>query len=45
MHLTVHPSNKAAVSFYERLGWEKIPEPGTDRWSGKMIKTLDGILP
>jgi ribosomal protein S18 acetylase RimI-like enzyme len=38
MHLTVHPKNQAAVSFYERLGWEKILENGS--FQGYMRKLL-----
>lgn len=39
MHLTVSPDNQRAVSFYERLGWSRVPaEDGT--WKGFMKKNL-----
>ena len=40
MHLSVHPDNRQAVSFYESLGWRRAPEDdGT--WSGRMRIPLD----
>jgi ribosomal protein S18 acetylase RimI-like enzyme len=32
MHLSVTPTNKAAVQFYEKLGWCRIGNP----WTGSM---------
>lgn len=37
MHLTVHPKNRRAVTFYETAGWERDAE--TD-WTGRMRKQL-----
>jgi ribosomal protein S18 acetylase RimI-like enzyme len=39
MSLTVHPSNAAAVAFYESLGWVRVPD--SPAWSGYMAKSLD----
>jgi len=39
MHLSVHPSNKSAIRFYENLGWQKMLSQGT--WDGKMFKNLE----
>jgi ribosomal protein S18 acetylase RimI-like enzyme len=39
MALTVHPANHQAVSFYERLGWERVITDGT--WRGSMRKHLE----
>jgi ribosomal protein S18 acetylase RimI-like enzyme len=39
MVLTVHPTNTRAVRFYERLGWQKIPE--NTSWDGRMHKRLE----
>jgi ribosomal protein S18 acetylase RimI-like enzyme len=40
MHLTVHPSNAGALSFYRSLGWSELAEPdGT--WVGRMTVDLD----
>jgi ribosomal protein S18 acetylase RimI-like enzyme len=36
--LTVHPDNKKAVRFYEKLDWQKFPP--NDLWRGAMIKLL-----
>ncbi|CAB4739826.1 unannotated protein [freshwater metagenome] len=39
MHLTVHPTNTSAVSFYRSLGWVEMNEPnGT--WVGRMTLAL-----
>jgi ribosomal protein S18 acetylase RimI-like enzyme len=38
MHLSVHMDNQQAVSFYDRLGWERILVEG--EWAGKMRKPL-----
>jgi ribosomal protein S18 acetylase RimI-like enzyme len=38
MNLTVHPSNKDAVAFYEKWGWEK--STGRDEWVGSMYKDI-----
>jgi ribosomal protein S18 acetylase RimI-like enzyme len=38
MMLTVHPTNRAAVEFYEKLGWVRVPVAGL--WLGRMAKTL-----
>jgi len=39
MHLTVHPTNTSAVSFYRSLGWAEIDEPnGT--WAGRLMLPL-----
>ena len=38
MHLTVHPSNSNAITFYEKLGFERWPENGS--WTGSMRKML-----
>lgn len=38
MLLTVHPDNHQAITFYESLGWEKIPNNGA--WEGGMKKYL-----
>jgi ribosomal protein S18 acetylase RimI-like enzyme len=38
MHLTVETHNRQAITFYESLGWEKIP--GDHTWNGKMKKDL-----
>jgi ribosomal protein S18 acetylase RimI-like enzyme len=35
MHLTVHPSNTSAVSFYRGLGWTELYEDGGE-WAGRM---------
>jgi ribosomal protein S18 acetylase RimI-like enzyme len=41
MHLSVHPENHQAVSFYESLGWRRAPEDdGT--WAGRMRISLTG---
>jgi ribosomal protein S18 acetylase RimI-like enzyme len=41
MHLTVHPTNTAAVAFYRGLGWVELKEPnGT--WVGRMTLSLVG---
>lgn len=40
MHLTVHPTNTAAISFYRGLGWTPMPEPDGS-WSGRMTFDLD----
>lgn len=41
MHLTVHPDNTRAVTFYEQLGWVRVPsESGT--WNGVMHRTPSG---
>jgi ribosomal protein S18 acetylase RimI-like enzyme len=39
MDLSVHPTNRKAVRFYEKLGWKKFP-PG-ENWKGVMIKSLE----
>ncbi|HTL46804.1 MAG TPA: GNAT family N-acetyltransferase [Verrucomicrobiae bacterium] len=39
MDLSVNPSNRGAISFYESLGWKKTGD-GTD-WNGCMIKNLE----
>jgi ribosomal protein S18 acetylase RimI-like enzyme len=39
MHLTVHPDNTAAVSFYESRRWTRVPSRG--QWRGKMVKLLE----
>lgn len=36
--LTVHPDNKKAVRFYEKLNWQKLQPNGL--WSGAMVKLL-----
>lgn len=41
MNLTVHPSNKQAVSFYERMGWEKVEV--ASKWNGRMQKRLPSM--
>ena len=38
MDLTVHPKNTKAISFYEKLHWEKVFAGG--KWKGVMIKKL-----
>lgn len=38
MFLTVHPDNHQAITFYESLGWEKMPNNGA--WEGGMKKYL-----
>lgn len=38
MHLMVYPSNSGAVTFYLRLGWQRIRHHGA--WVGGMEKTL-----
>jgi ribosomal protein S18 acetylase RimI-like enzyme len=38
MHLTVHPDNAAAVSFYEARDWTRVSHRG--HWRGRMIKRL-----
>jgi ribosomal protein S18 acetylase RimI-like enzyme len=39
MHLSVHPSNAKALSFYRGLGWTELTEPdGT--WIGRMTTSL-----
>jgi ribosomal protein S18 acetylase RimI-like enzyme len=35
MHLTVHPENTSAVTFYRNLGWVEVREEGS-AWSGQM---------
>jgi len=35
MHLTVHPANATAVSFYQGLGWVPVPE-ADGVWTGRM---------
>jgi len=44
LHLSVHPSNVGAVEFYERLGWERQPEP-SGVWQGRMSYSLTGGAP
>jgi len=39
MHLTVHPSNISAISFYERCGWKRSNSGGGE-WTGYMTKCL-----
>lgn len=39
MHLSVHPSNDPALTFYRNSGWEEIPEPD-GRWIGRMSLRL-----
>ena len=41
MHLTVHPSNGGALSFYRSLGWTELPEPD-GAWTGRMTYPLGG---
>jgi hypothetical protein len=41
MHLSVHPSNLHAVSFYEKLGWRRTSAPEI-AWWGLMTKNLVG---
>ena len=41
LHLTVHPENKQAVGFYERLGWTRVPADET--WAGYMTKDLTTV--
>lgn len=41
MHLSVHPDNLQAVSFYESLGWQRSPEDDGG-WVGRMRIPLDG---
>ena len=38
MFLTVHPDNHQAITFYESIGWEKIPRNGA--FKGEMRKYL-----
>ncbi len=38
MNLTVHPSNKRAVRFYEKMGWRRDMKDG--RWDGHMSKVI-----
>lgn len=38
MNLTVAPSNRQAIRFYENLGWRKTIRNST--WSGEMVKAL-----
>lgn len=38
MDLTVHPSNKRAVRFYEKMGWQRDVKDG--QWDGHMSKTI-----
>lgn len=38
MNLTVHPSNKRAVRFYEKMGWQRDVKDGN--WDGHMSKTI-----
>ena len=40
MHLSVHPDNLQAVSFYESLGWRRAPEDDGG-WVGRMRIPLD----
>jgi ribosomal protein S18 acetylase RimI-like enzyme len=40
MHLSVHPDNEQAVSFYESLGWRRAPEDDGG-WVGRMRIPLD----
>jgi ribosomal protein S18 acetylase RimI-like enzyme len=35
MHLTVHPENTAAVTFYRNLGWVEVRDEGA-AWTGQM---------
>lgn len=39
MHLTVAPENTRAVRFYERNGWARLADEGSE-WSGRMRKPL-----
>jgi ribosomal protein S18 acetylase RimI-like enzyme len=39
LHLTVHPTNIQAVSFYERCGWNKVLTE-CEAWNGGMRKSL-----
>ncbi len=38
IELSVHPENIPAVSFYEKIGWEKVQT--SSKWTGLMIKRL-----
>lgn len=38
MNLTVHPSNKRAVCFYEKVGWQR--DVKDSRWDGHMSKSI-----
>jgi ribosomal protein S18 acetylase RimI-like enzyme len=38
MQLRVNPLNKAAIDFYQELGWSKLDEP----WTGVMWKPVSG---
>lgn len=39
LHLTVHPTNIQAISFYERCGWSKVSTE-LEEWNGSMRKYL-----
>lgn len=39
MELTVHPSNRSAVAFYEQLGWCRVER--ANQWSGLMRKAVE----
>lgn len=41
MHLSVHPDNVQAITFYASLGWRKV-EDSSGYWNGAMEKLLDG---
>ena len=38
MQLRVNPANKAAIAFYQNLGWSKLEENGP--WTGVMFKPV-----
>lgn len=40
MHLTVHPDNARAVTFYEQLGWVRVPD-ANGVWTGTMRRDPD----
>lgn len=44
MHLSVHPDNLQAVSFYESLGWRRTPEEDGG-WVGRMRIALESPEP
>lgn len=39
LNLTVHPTNRCAIAFYEHCGWIKTSDE-SGNWTGSMIKTL-----
>ena len=44
MHLSVHPDNEQALSFYRSLGWTELREPDGS-WVGRMTLSLADPAP